>query len=575
MENNYFDRQIKDALENLGSAYDPGSWELLQQKMMQDAGLSNGAEEEHLFDQSIRERLDAVEASYNPAHWTQMESRLENSLNHADLEDLEFDAQVYENLNDLRIPYNHAHWTLMSNRLDEEFSIRRKLYKYKVAEVGLMLLALFTLFQYLPLRQTASTAASMESPIVSEQSVSIEANAPNLADQLLTTTESTVAKDNQSLPTQPKATDRLPESSTPSVATTSAKIALDASQKNQQRANLVSANASPSTLVPTAEHTSIAKSKAVALPPSTATTAIPVSMAKSLDLPKQAMPFKQQRMPLISAFNLRPVATASTAQALIDLSSLQVNIPEKPRRTTAFCTVCTAEKPVTVRLGMFLSTDFNKIMTPEKTLTSYPDFILDPYQQITAGYGGGITLGFRHQKWELETGIAYARVSYEPRRTILTTGSFIRRNIQEEVFDAAFLNVLKIPLNINYTFNHFGKWHFYAVGGASVNVLALNHFNIRTSTIGEEAPQPEQVNLRNNYFGKQSSYDGLFEGGNFRSNSYFTANLGMGIERYLTSRWSIFMQPTYQHLIFQKGFGPNRDRFNSLSIQIGAKSTFN
>ena len=156
--------------------------------------------------------------------------------------------------------------------------------------------------------------------------------------------------------------------------------------------------------------------------------------------------------------------------------------------------------------------------------------------------------------------------------TIYTSGSFIRSNLQRNVFDNAFINILRIPLHINYTFDHIGKWHLYAIGGASINILALNHFNISTSPVGEDNP----ISTRDGQDVRKgtSIYDGVLEGGNFKNNSYLTANVGMGIERYLTSRWSLFVQPIYQRLIFKKGFGPNDDHFNTLSIQIGAKSTF-
>ena len=267
----------------------------------------------------------------------------------------------------------------------------------------------------------------------------------------------------------------------------------------------------------------------------------------------------------VNAKPINPFATDQLTYAL-PLSSLQMEIPSSDRPIKMACEFCPPSQPVKVRVGMFISTDFNEIMTPEKV---YPNFVDAAYQQVTAGYGGGISLGFQHQKWEFETGIAYARVSYEPNKTLITTGSFIRSNIQREVFDAAFLNIVKIPLHFNYTFDQNNKWRFYAIGGASINILALNHFNHSTTAVGGGPPTIAAVPRE-----KAPTYNGILDGGSFGSNSYYTANVGMGVEHNLTSRWSIFMQPIYQHLFYQKGFGPNNDRFNTLSIQIGAKSTF-
>ena len=69
--------------------------------------------------------------------------------------------------------------------------------------------------------------------------------------------------------------------------------------------------------------------------------------------------------------------------------------------------------------------------------------------------------------------------------------------------------------------------------------------------------------------------EGLLEGGSIIDNGYISLNLGMGIERYMSHRWSIFAQPTYyQSLLYPNttnGFGPYRDKFNTMSIMFGVK----
>lgn len=65
--------------------------------------------------------------------------------------------------------------------------------------------------------------------------------------------------------------------------------------------------------------------------------------------------------------------------------------------------------------------------------------------------------------------------------------------------------------------------------------------------------------------------EGLFDGGSLRDNYYLTANLGLGAERFLSSKWSIFLQPNYQHYLMSEGIGVNKDKFYTFSIYLGTK----
>ncbi|MEM9821738.1 MAG: hypothetical protein AAF985_11725 [Bacteroidota bacterium] len=560
MENN-FDKHIKDSLENLGEDYTPGSWELLHQKMMSEPTLDGHSIEDNSFDQNIREKLNQVEANFNPNHWDAMASQLDHLSDQSNVEDLEFDGLLFEHLNDLRIPFSQAHWTLMSNRLDEEFSIRRKLYRYKVVEVALMLLALFTLFQYLPLHEKAKIVFQQKASQI--QQIETQQLIPSLPAPNQDESEA----GHQEVTTPPQSTHKKISQKTalvespivPNKASNSVESSpVQSSQSIQEFTALAEVNE-----LQAADH------KGGRLFENQTQSALSPLALSHLDIP--LLESKEQSNYRSRVQQMATSPSTSSSPDLLDaedfsLASLPMGPIHLKRYLSNSCTFCQFKRSVQVRVGMFISSDFNEIMTPEKV---YPNFIDAPYQQVTSGYGGGISLGFRHKKWEFETGLAYAHLSYEPNQTIITTGSFIRSSIQTKVFDAAFLNIIKVPLHLNYTFDRNSKWHFYAVGGASINILALNHFNHSTSAVGIGAPPPA-VSPRE----KEPTYDGVFEGGDFRVNSYYTANVGMGVERNLTSRWSIFMQPVYQHMFYRKGFGPNNDRFNTLSIQFGAKSTF-
>jgi hypothetical protein len=65
--------------------------------------------------------------------------------------------------------------------------------------------------------------------------------------------------------------------------------------------------------------------------------------------------------------------------------------------------------------------------------------------------------------------------------------------------------------------------------------------------------------------------DGLFDGGNIHDNFYLTANLGLGMERFVSPRWSVFLQPNYQHHLLTDGIGVNGEKLYNFSFYVGTK----
>ena len=83
-----------------------------------------------------------------------------------------------------------------------------------------------------------------------------------------------------------------------------------------------------------------------------------------------------------------------------------------------------------------------------------------------------------------------------------------------------------------------------------------------------------QLIEENSAFNYKNLSPGWFQKeGSFLQNRYFTANLGLGMERSIGARWSIFTQSIYQHTLLSNGFGPNKDRLNTVSIFAGARAS--
>ncbi|MEL6718376.1 MAG: hypothetical protein AAFP82_06650, partial [Bacteroidota bacterium] len=98
------------------------------------------------------------------------------------------------------------------------------------------------------------------------------------------------------------------------------------------------------------------------------------------------------------------------------------------------------------------------------------------------------------------------------------------------------------------------------------NFLCLSLFDKRSTS-----SEPESNRLKQRKFP-----NGVFNGGTYEENSYYTVNAGFGMERQFDENFSVFFQPTFrQHIPFLDGsIGPYEDRVSTLNVLIGAKIGF-
>lgn len=539
-EINEFDDQLKDALSNLGNDLSPRDWDSFAEKLSAANGPSP-LEATSNFDDLIRSRMESLEVAANANHWDVLESKIDQELNVPEISDEALDNLATDNLSNLYIPYNPTHWTLMSHRLEEEFNVRRKIVNYKVAEFSLMVLLLLTIVQFMP-----SYPITNNTDVVIHEEGERQGIVASSTDQLVAAV------------TLPEATapiaassEKINHSKSIPAVSTEKKIATDAN--NSTTIILVTEqNNPPIELSAPSENISIIVNKEI-------------------------VPEEENALMVLE--DPAPLANQPT---LLHLTELPVNISALDYTTTDWSGIGVLKKfpkKVMVRLGAMTSADLNYIKTPPNT-SQYKD---KGYQQYQLGYGGGITLDLNYEQLTLSTGLIYRRINYYPQEEINIGGSFVSY-YQSHVFDAVNLNLLTIPMNLQFQMNNPDKkWKLHAVTGASLNVLALNHYNITVNNLGRNnptnVPAPSAPGSESNTLTELAreadiAGEGLFEGGSFERNHYFTANVGIGVERFISPRWSLFIQPIYQHEIFGKNLGLNRDRIHTFSVQVGAKSTF-
>jgi len=547
-EINEFDDFIKKGLDQLGTDLPANDWSDFSEKLSaQELPLDDTPTS---FDDLIRQQMGDLQVDSEANHWNSLESKIDAELNVPEISDEALDQLVIDEVQHLYIPYNPAHWTLMSNRLEEEFSVRRKIVKYKIAEVSLMLVLLFTILPYLP---DYSVVDKTEKPTASIHYNTITEIVENtsIADEKLT-----------------QGTKEIP---TPLIASTTHSVP----EKNIviEQTSGVSLGENPVNINNATAKVNLQSIAEVVVPTTKTIVTLPISSAiatSQKEIEASITPTPISILPKEKEVNSQPALVVAT------LPQAETSLLEGNADWGNIGVFKKFKRSVIVKIGAVSSLDINKVKTP-----STGRYKNNGYDQHRLGYGGGIVLDLTYEKLTFSSGLIYRRINYTPEEMVNIGGTFIS-GYQSHVFDAVNLNLLTIPMNFQFQMSNPGqKWKWYALTGASLNVLALNHYNVTVNNLGNTLapsaipiPQSPGANPEELYQENEVANEGLFEGGSFQRNHYFTTNFGLGVERFISPRWSLFIQPVYQFEVFDKNLGPNNDRIHTFSVQIGAKSSF-
>ena len=231
------------------------------------------------------------------------------------------------------------------------------------------------------------------------------------------------------------------------------------------------------------------------------------------------------------------------------------------------------KKQSDLRFSIFTTTDLNYVTTPPNQIeVSGKSHQTEYNETLASGYGGGVTVSWKKGRWEYQTGGIYSFKRYIPNTPIFifeTLNFYVR-----EDFNGIQLDIFQVPLNAHYHFKNKGKWRMYATLGSSANFVTSTVYEIDREEQALSLSAPPETTVADDQ--KSISTDlglpsGLADGGHLRDNFYMSANIGLGLERYLSPKWTVFFQPNYQHFIMSKGIGTNMDKIYTTSFHLGTK----
>jgi hypothetical protein len=271
--------------------------------------------------------------------------------------------------------------------------------------------------------------------------------------------------------------------------------------------------------------------------------------------------------------NIQTDRTPVSAVAFLNqpVSAIEYSVPEPIHQPTL---VGKAGKKY-FEFGMLAQADYNQLKMPEDRLNSNGEQIIFPLQGITSpGFGAGFTLAIGHPRWAVETGVIYNAKTFRPGRE-LTIGNTADNS--KVAYEAMHMQLISIPMQFRYRFDASGRFKVYTFGGFGLHLIAQSDIDVKVDYNFPSLAEGEDPNanpaLARTIRQTQRVSNDIRDRAPFSTNSYISANLGLGIEYALPDSKTLFLQTAYQYQIPNLRFSNhNGKHVLSLSLQAGVRT---
>jgi hypothetical protein len=547
-----FDKSLRGRLADISVLPMAGAWSKMADKL-DDMDAADSS-----FDDAFRGRLADVAAAPSMGDWSKMADKLDSF----DDSESEFDEILRKKLEN--IAGNHPnHWAMMNERLDREFTLKGKIVRYKIVEAALMLFAFFTVLNVLDYN-TEGSLPELKIQNDASKTEQIQASELNKKAETLETVKQ---------PTTPQF-NVLPN-------TTNGVKSFDNSPNWRQRGGIQSGqNAKPN-------GQNDLQNAQPNQPSNWSPTGQPIvenSVQKAVYtegssfennfVQNAVLATNQSANQSANAVDNNIDKALETSQSIVDviapINVLQANLLTNSGLDAPINLI----KPSVDKKGKWRLSTFGTTAL-DWVATSFVDKNREQHfqKQTVANVGVNALVAYKHGKIELETGLMVNRKKYSIENVELRRFSALRGTTTavEKPKDLR-LSIVSIPLNVNVQLKGTRRLNIYAHTGVAVNAIV--------DALDRREDTPKQP-LDPNYSGPAIQTDdyilasyskGLINGGETKDNVFFTGHVGVGIEYKLTTKTSLFLQPTASFMLDKKrGIGTLDDRIKTYSIQGGAK----
>lgn len=189
-------------------------------------------------------------------------------------------------------------------------------------------------------------------------------------------------------------------------------------------------------------------------------------------------------------------------------------------------------------------------------------------RRVSSGYGAGVAVGLRKNKWGFETGVVYGSTSFEPQKQVEIYKGSLPNGYYGSTLTKAQTDFVSVPVKVNRQIARVGKTTARAVAGITTNFAVQKGYDY--GTVFYDDPNPPS-NLSGSAKPKlRKSGRGVLENGGLAGNVSASVDAGIRIEQPLgRGRYTAFIEPGFRQSLTRKGVGPNREPVNTLTLQAG------
>ena len=485
------------------------------------------------IDKLAKEVLQDFEANLDPLDWLEMEQQLNAET--------AIDQMAKTALEDYEPSFSEADWL--------QFEQHRKRKKQpiplvpwiKTAEMGMVSLFIFTLINFFPQNDshkyeqtpTQQPNTQQESPVVASNALPVLSK--QQADEYFNTEASANKK---------AATSTALLSNTQKKSTVSSTVDKAFNQKNRSATTAeISVKSSENVSVPTSRQEIASNSVAISNP---------TNLAVSFD--------QNNKQPLNTSTNQNQsvVEGPSAAQKIaLKNKALKLLLPIHIQPLSLNTEPITKLEPIQLKKSIYKKVYLGG-------LTSLAANFENDLGGSSVGYGAGLSFDIEFgSKFGLKTALIASSKRYSLSENY-EVASNSNDNIVYSVASTVrtHLVVIEVPLDVQFTFFRSDKWKIYATAGVKGNLISSRTYsgNEKTSLNGLTLTK----DIQNNQFNR-----GLMEGGSLNQNVFLSVGGGIGLERQLGDRVSIYLHPVYRHALT----AVDGIRIHSFNFNIGIRTS--
>ncbi len=540
-----FDQVLKDKLDKFQPSVAANWSNFLSKRQPAESGEGSAAS----FDKEVVDKLYDYKVTSEP-QWEKLLAKKRKA--EAVATNGNFDSSVQQVINNYSRRYNSAHWLQLKARLEKIAHLRKQIFTFKTMEMVFVCLMAFTLGNHLKYLTgytlPSEPMAEVSTPVIQKDDIQKIITDTQRENNVENSIEAVADNSNISSTTQTNIQSEQPSSnSSINLRDEDGDRFGDGGGSNTYSAIPSSSGASKEVLPPTTK-----ESNELTKP----------TLPSELSSTNRAMPL--EALILLDGRGL-----------YTDLASLtQDDLPQTAQAEYFDSRAKPQYRDEGNWLHVFNSIDNYYITTPNDdglASTTHEKF----------GYSLEILHSWQRKNFEIEAGLGYSFVNYEPIFDAFTYQFQRRQRFLD--FEEIKLDFITAPINVKYHFVSNGRWSVFGGVGLDNNLIARTEYGIVDSVVVDIAPPCEQGSICSELpdFYSNEFTEGLFGQAPIsdiatiatRRNAYILrGSVSIGAERNVSDNFAVYLRSTYSHTLYDNGgIGPFDDELNKWAIGMGFK----